>query len=74
MANKATTDQLDELHGLLAKKMKSKLDSGDFTASDLNVIRAFLKDNGVEAPALPGTPTGDLASTLPFAGDTSYPN
>ncbi|WP_018123365.1 hypothetical protein [Desulfovibrio oxyclinae] len=45
---KATQDSLSELHGMLAKVMSEKLKSGDVTASDLNVIRAFLKDNGVD--------------------------
>lgn len=46
---KASQDSLSELHGMLAQAMTEKLRSGDFTASDLNVIRAFLRDNGVDS-------------------------
>lgn len=51
---KATEDALSELHGAMAEAMASKLeDPGTVTASDLNVIRQFLKDNGINAD--PGT-------------------
>lgn len=49
MSSKATEDLLSALHGGLAQAMAAKLASGDFTASDLNVIRQFLKDNGINA-------------------------
>lgn len=45
---KATQDSLSDLHGMLAQAMAEKLRSGEATASDLNVIRAFLRDNGVD--------------------------
>jgi hypothetical protein len=45
---KASQNSLADLHGLLAQVMAEKLHSGEATASDLNVIRAFLKDNGVD--------------------------
>lgn len=70
---KASNEELNDLHGLVARELARKLRSGDFTAADLNVARQFLKDNGVEQPAIPGTPTHDLASSLPFAGSTDYP-
>ena len=34
-------------------------------AATLNVIRQFLKDNGIEAESLPGTPINRLATNLP---------
>ncbi len=43
--SKATEELLASLHGELAQAMADKLQSGAFTASDLNVIRQFLKDN-----------------------------
>ena len=71
--DKATIPELNELHGLLARELVRKIRSGDYTAADFNVARQFLKDNGVEQAAVPGTPTHDLASTLPFAGgDATY--
>lgn len=72
--SKATTKELDSLHGLVAKELARKLKSGEYTAADLNVARQFLKDNGVEQAAIPGTPVHDLASSLPFAGADSYAN
>lgn len=64
--SKATNDELDTLHGLVARELARKIKSGDFTAADLNVARQFLKDNGVEQAALPGTPVRSLADSLPF--------
>ena len=69
---KATTNELDDLHGLIARELARKIKTGEYTAADLNVARQFLKDNHVEQAALPGTPIHDLASTLPFAGADSY--
>lgn len=68
--SKASTTELDALHKLIADKLADKLRSGDFTAADLNVARQFLKDNGIEAQAVPGTPLDSLRKTvadgLPF--------
>ena len=72
--SKASTKELDALHGLVARELARKIKSGDFTAADLNVARQFLKDNGVEQAAIPGTPTHDLAASLPFAGGDTYAN
>lgn len=75
MANgKATTLELDDLHGLIARELAKKIRSGEFTASELNVARQFPKDNSVEQPNIAGSPINDLASSLPFAGGDSYPN
>jgi hypothetical protein len=71
--SKASHEELHALHGLVARELARKIRSGDFTAADLNVARQFLKDNGVEQPAIPGTPTADLAASLPFAGSETYP-
>jgi hypothetical protein len=67
--SKATLDELNDLHGLLARELAKKIRSGDFTAADMNVARAFLKDNNVEQAALPGTPLRSLADSLPFAAE-----
>lgn len=61
----AKPEALEELHNALAKTMKSKLVDGTATAADLNVIRAFLKDNHIEATPEKGNPLGDLADALP---------
>ena len=46
--NRATEGFLGMLHEALAQKFLEKIQSGECSASDLNVIRAFLKDNGIE--------------------------
>jgi hypothetical protein len=68
MTSKATTQALNELHGLIAGEMAKKLRSGEATAAEWSVIRAFLRDNRIEGLAVPGSPMADLASSLPFAG------
>lgn len=61
----ATEDKLSQLHDLLADAMQKKLDGGDATASDLNVIRQFLKDNGIECDGRKSDKMQGLAHTLP---------
>lgn len=69
---------LQSMHGEMATAMLKRLRSGDFTAADLNVMRQFLKDNGVEALPKAGTPIMNLATELPFTDENSvdqhYPN
>lgn len=63
--NKATEEMLASLHGELARQMKAKLESGDVTASDLNVIRQFLKDNGVQTDGERDPNIRSIADDLP---------
>ena len=65
MSEKATEKELSELHGQLARVMKKMLDSGNYKSSDLNVIRQFLKDNGIEAVAAEGSPLFELSKSMP---------
>lgn len=66
---KTNSDTLGELLDLLATTMKEQL-AADPNASTMNVIRQFLKDNGITARAIMGSPLGDLVGTLPtFAPD-----
>jgi hypothetical protein len=71
--SKATEDFLAGLHGELARAMQKKLKSGDFTASDLNVIRQFLKDNGINADGEKDPAIRDLADELPDDIDNVIP-
>lgn len=64
--SKATTELLDALHGALADKLKAKILDGTATAADLSVARQFLKDNGIDAIARPGSPLDGLVKSLPF--------
>jgi hypothetical protein len=72
MTDKASIETLNLLHGIVAKKLLEKIRSGKATAADLNVARAFLKDNNIEQAHVPGTPMADLARDLPFAGADTY--
>jgi hypothetical protein len=69
--SKATTEALDELHGLVAKVLAARLKDGTATAADIAQATKFLKDNGIEVGAAPpGSPLGQLrqsvADNLPF--------
>jgi hypothetical protein len=71
--SKATEALLSELHGEMAKAMQKKLASGDATASDLNVIRQFLKDNGVNSDGVQDPNVKSLADDLPDDLDNVTP-
>lgn len=70
---KATEEILAGLHGELAKAMQKKLKSGEATASDLNVIRQFLKDNGINADGTKDPAIRNLADDLPDDIDNVIP-
>lgn len=57
---------LDSLHTGLAEELLDRIRSGEATASDLNVARQFLKDNGIDSIPKKGSPLDNLASSLPF--------
>ena len=42
---------LSDLHDAVAEELLRRVMSGEANASDLNVARAFLKDNGIDALA-----------------------
>jgi hypothetical protein len=44
----------------------------DAKAGDLNVARQFLKNNGIEAIPVHGSPLGDLVRTLPDFSDADF--
>lgn len=57
--SRASEDKLADLHGALALYFAGRLREDGCAASDLNVIRQFLKDNGIncvggENPVLAG--------------------
>ena len=62
MSNK----KLKELHAVLAEKLLQKVKDPDATASELNVARQFLRDNGIDAVPTEGSPLQRLAEELPF--------
>ncbi len=66
MTNRASSETFDALHEALASDLLARIKAGTATAADLNVARAFLKDNGIDAIPTPGSPLDSLVSTLPF--------
>lgn len=68
MTTKKTASQsaLEALHAALAESLAAKIASGEATASDLNVARQFLKDNGIDAVPREGSPLDHLKNSLPF--------
>ena len=58
-------EKLEQLHDLLTQELLKRIQEGEATPALLNVARQFLRDNGIESLALPGSPLGDLLSQLP---------
>jgi hypothetical protein len=56
---------LSNLHTDLAWHLKSRLDDGSISTAELNILRQFLKDNGISAQPVAGTSFGDLVASLP---------
>ena len=59
--------QLEQLHSELTQKLLEKIRSSEVSASELNVCRQFLKDNGIESLAVDNSPLRSLVDELPFS-------
>ena len=59
-------EKLKELHGVLANELLKRVKDPEAKASDLNVARQFLKDNGIEAIPTDNSPLKALVDELPF--------
>ena len=57
---------LDDLHTELATTLLDKVRSGTAKASDLNVARQFLRDNGIAGVPVENSPLKNLMDELPF--------
>jgi len=62
-------DVLKQIHNALCSDLLNKILSGEASSADLSVARQFLKDNGIDCVAEPGTPITKLALSLPFDDD-----
>ena len=62
-------EMLAELHKAVAEDLLHKIQSGEATAAELSVARAFLRDNGIDVTLEASDPLNDLAKTLPFNVD-----
>lgn len=61
-----TTEQkLTRLHDLLCDRLTELLANPEITASELNVIRQFLKDNNIDALPRDDSPLGEVLKGLP---------
>ena len=60
------SEKLKELHGVLAEELLKRVKDPEAKASDLNVARQFLKDNGIEAIPTDNSPLKALVDELPF--------
>lgn len=58
-------DLMADLHRLLAETLLSRVNDPEVKASDLNVARQFLKDNGIDALPVKDSPLLGLIETLP---------
>jgi hypothetical protein len=64
---KASEESLSKLHSALASALATRIADGTATAADLSVARQFLKDNGIDAIPVKGSPLSSLADQLPFS-------
>lgn len=67
----ASVEALNELHALIARELTAKIKAGEATAADYTAALKLLKDSNIQAVGVPGSPIGNLASTLPFAGSSA---
>ena len=63
---KMIDEKLKELHGVLANELLKRVKDPEAKASDLNVARQFLKDNGIEGLPADNTALKELVDELPF--------
>ena len=59
--------QLEQLHSDLTTRLLEKIRDPEVKASDLNVARQFLKDNGIESLPIDNSPLKSLVDELPFS-------
>ena len=59
-------DKLLELHSILAEQLLKKVKAEYVKASDLNVARQFLRDNGIDAVPTDDSPLQKLIDEMPF--------
>ena len=57
---------LESIHSALASTLLQRIQDGSATATDLNVARQFLKDNGIDCAPDASAPMLNLARIMPF--------
>lgn len=69
--NRASESALAKLHGVVAKLLTSRLQSGDASSADINAAIKFLKDNGIDCAGSANPDVRDLVANLPTFEDVS---
>ena len=62
---RASETALAGLHGLFAQHLLNRLKSGEVTTQELNTIRQFRKDNGIECIGEMNSTIVDITAHLP---------
>jgi hypothetical protein len=63
----AAKEEMQDLHALIARGLKDRIESGEATAADYSVAVKFLKDNGIEVAAPEDNDAlNELCDVLPF--------
>ena len=57
---------LERIHIALAEELLKKIMDGSASATELNVARQFLKDNGIDCAPDASQPMLNLAQIMPF--------
>ena len=73
MSNSKLESIMADLHQELANQLLTEVQSGETSASILNVARQFLKDNGVDGVPTQGNPLDNLIHALPEFNEDELP-
>ena len=73
MSNNKLEAIMADLHQELANQLLTEVQSGETSASILNVARQFLKDNGVDGVPTQGNPLDNLIHALPEFNEDELP-
>jgi hypothetical protein len=57
---------LEQIHTALCQELLRKIQDGSATATELNVARQMLKDNGIDCAPSASQPMLNLAKIMPF--------
>ena len=63
--NRAKENELGDLHGVFARFLADRLRSGEVSSGELNCIRQFLKDNGIDCVGGANKDINSIVASLP---------
>lgn len=66
----ASKDIMEALHTSVATGLLERIQTGEATAAEFSAAIKFLKDNGIEALPVEGSPLFNLVDSLPFDSDS----